>query len=167
MDSDVLVRPAHPADVAGIQDVADAAWHAVYDDIIGADAVEEMLGEWYEDDAIEAGIGHDAQDFFVAVRDETVVGYAHVGPHPPQRTHRLYRLYVHPDEWRGGIGQALLADIEQSLYDRDVHYYEAEVLADNDVAVSFYESSGFELVEEDETELAGVTAEQRIYRKRL
>lgn len=167
MGTDVLLRPAHPADVEGIQRVADAAWHAVYDDILGPDVVDQMLEEWYEDDAIESGVDHDAQDFFVAVRDETVIGYAHVGPHPPRRVHQLYRLYVHPDEWRSGIGRQLLAEVEQALYDRDVNFYEAEVLADNDVAVSFYESTGFERVETDETELGGVTASEYIYRKRV
>jgi len=66
---DVRVRPARRGDVAGIQAVADAAWHAVYDDIIGPERVDEVLGEWYEGEDVEAGVDHDAQDFFVAVRD--------------------------------------------------------------------------------------------------
>jgi ribosomal protein S18 acetylase RimI-like enzyme len=167
MGTDVLLRPAASADVADIQRVADASWHAVYDDILGSDAVDEMLEEWYGDDAIESGVTHEVQDFFVAVRDETVVGYAHAGPHPPKRVYRLYRLYVHPDDWRSGIGRQLLAEVEQALYEEDVTMYEATVLADNDVATAFYESVGFEVVEQGETELAGVTADELIYRKRI
>jgi N-acetylglutamate synthase-like GNAT family acetyltransferase len=162
-----LVRPAHPTDVDGIQRVADAAWHAAYDDILGSTAVDEMLEEWYGDDAVEAGIDHEAQDFFVAVRGGTVVGYAHVGPHPPRHVHRLYRLYVHPDNWRSGIGRQLLAEVEQALYDRDVRVYEAAVLADNDLATAFYEASGFERVDEGETNLAGVSASEYRYRKQI
>jgi ribosomal protein S18 acetylase RimI-like enzyme len=167
MTSDVLVRPGHVADVAGIQRVADEAWHAAYDDIIGPDAVDSVLDEWYEDDAIEAGLDHDEQDFFKAVRDEQVVGYAHAGPHPPRRSYQLYRLYVAPDEWRNGIARQLLAEIEQALYDRDVHFYEAEVLAENDLAVSFYEATGFEQVDETSEDLGGVTVDEKIFRKRL
>lgn len=167
MGSNVLVRPGHQADVEGIQRVADAAWHETYDDILGTDVVDQVLDEWYDEEAIEAGVTHEAQDFVVAVADDTVIGYAHVGPHPPRRVHQLYRLYVHPDEWRSGVGSQLLAEIEQALYDRDVRYYEAEVLAENDIAVSFYESVGFERVETGETDLMGVTAEEYIYRKQI
>jgi len=170
MTADVKVRRAHPGDVSAVQDVADESWHEAYDDILGSETVDAVLDEWYEDAAIEAGVENDAQDFFVAVRedDETaVLGYAHVGPHPPRRVHQLYRLYVRPDEWDQGIGKALLAEVEQALFDRDISAYEAEVFAGNDRGVAFYEATGFERVETDATELQGVTAEEHIYRKRL
>ena len=167
MTAEPLYRPAHVADVAGIQRVARESWHAVYDDILGPDVVDEIVDEWYEDDAIKSGIDHDAQDFSVAVVDDGVVGYAHAGPHPPRRVHQLYRLYVDPEHWRQGIARNLLAEIEQSLYDRDAGVYEAEVLAENDRAVAFYESTGFEQVEERETDHKGVTATEYIFRKRL
>ena len=160
MASDVMVRPAHQADVSGIQDVADRTWHETYDDILGSEVVDEVIDEWYVDEAIEEGVSHEAQDFVVAVDDDTVVGYAHAGPHPPRRVHQLYRIYVHPDYWGQGIGKALLADIEQALYDR-------EVFASNERAVGFYEATGFEQVESDETEFKGVGVTELIFRKRL
>jgi ribosomal protein S18 acetylase RimI-like enzyme len=167
MASDVMVRPAHQADVSGIQDVADRTWHETYDDILGSEVVDEVIDEWYVDEAIEEGVSHEAQDFVVAVDDDTVVGYAHAGPHPPRRVHQLYRIYVHPDYWGQGIGKALLADIEQALYDRDVSSYEVEVFASNERAVGFYEATGFEQVESDETEFKGVGVTELIFRKRL
>jgi len=153
--------------VDGIQAVAERTWHQTYDDILGPDVVEEVMDEWYPDEAIAEGISHDAQDFVVAVDDDTVVGYAHVGPHPPRRVHLLYRIYVDPDYWNQGIGKALLADIEQALYDRDVGSYEVEVFAANERGVGFYEATGFEQVDESETEFKGVAVTERIYRKRL
>jgi ribosomal protein S18 acetylase RimI-like enzyme len=167
MGADPSVRPAVADDIDAIQRIANLSWHAVYDDILGPDAVDEMLGEWYEAEAIEAGVDHDAQDFVVAVCDGRVLGYAHVGPHPPRPAHRLYRLYCHPDEWRSGIGRQLLAAVEQALFERDVQRYEAVALADNDAATSFYESTGFERVDERKTELAGVSVVEYIYRKRI
>ncbi|WP_415381710.1 GNAT family N-acetyltransferase [Halosimplex sp. TS25] len=167
MTADPLYRPAHMADVAGIQRVARESWHAAYDDILGEDVVDDVLDEWYVDDAIESGIDHDAQDFFVAVIDDEVVGYIHVGPHPPRRVHQVYRLYVDPEHWRKGIARNLLAEAEQSLYDRDVGIYEAEVLAENERGLAFYRSTGFEQVDERETDLMGATAPEYIVRKRL
>ena len=167
MADDVTVRVSHPGDVGAIQRVARAAWHAAYDDLLGAEFVDQVLEEWYEDDAIEAGITHDAQDFFVAVDDDEIVGYAHVGPHPPRRVHQLYRLYVHPDEWRRGIGRQLLAEVEQALFERDVQRYEVQVLADNEIGIAFYESTGFERVDRSEREMAGETVTEYVFGKRI
>jgi ribosomal protein S18 acetylase RimI-like enzyme len=167
MTTDVRYRPATVSDVPGIQRVAREAWHAAYDDILGEETVDEMVDEWYEDDAIEAGVQHDAQDFFVATAGDEVVAYAHVGPHPPRRVHQVYRLYVAPDHWRAGIGRNLLAEVEQALYDRDVTAYEAEVLAGNDRGVAFYESVGFERVDEQETDFKGTAATEYVFQKRL
>lgn len=167
MADDVTVRVSHPGDVDAIQRVARTTWHAAYDDLLGEALVDQVLEEWYEDDAIEAGITHDAQDFFVAVRDDEVVGYAHVGPHPPRRVHQLYRLYVHPDEWRRGIGRQLLAEVEQALFERDVQRYEAQVLADNEIGIAFYESTGFERVDRSEREMAGESVTEYVFGKRI
>ena len=167
MTSDVLIREAATADVAGIQAVAEETWHETYDDILGADVVETVIDEWYVDEAIEDGIGHEAQDFVVAVRDEEVVGYAHVGPHPPRRVYQLYRIYVRPDAQGEGVGKALLAEVEQALYDRDAGGYEVEVFEENEAAIDFYEATGFERVEAEETEFRGVTVTECIYRKKL
>jgi ribosomal protein S18 acetylase RimI-like enzyme len=167
MASDVTVRVSHPGDVEAVQNVANASWHAAYDDVLGPDVVDSVLDEWYTDDAIESGIKHDAQDFFVAVDDDEVIGYAHVGPHPPRRVHQIYRLYVHPDRWREGIGRQLLAEVEQALYDRDVTRYEAQVLADNVVGVAFYESTGFERVDDAQREMAGETVQEYVFAKQL
>jgi len=164
---DVLIRPAHAADLDEIQSVAEAAWHETYDDLVGTETVERVLGKWYEDAAIEAGINHEQQDFFVAVDDETVIGYAHVGPHPPQRTYQLYRIYVHPDYWRRGVGKDLLANVEQELFERDAADYEAEVLRDNDAGVAFLEATGFERVQKREGDMVGTAVPEYRYRKPL
>lgn len=167
MGPDVDVRPATPGDVDDIQRVAELAWHAVYDDILGPETVDEVLGEWYDGDGVESGIADEEHGFFVAVREESVLGFADVGPHPPRDVYRLYRLYVYPDEWRSGIGRQLLAGVERVVSEQDVHRYEAVALADNDVATSFYESTGFEQVVERTTELDGVSAAEYIYRKQI
>lgn len=167
MADDVTVRASNPRDVTAVQRVATTAWHAAYDDLLGADVVDRALDEWYEDEAIEAGISHDAQDFLVAERDEAVLGYAHVGPHPPRRVYQLYRLYVHPDEWRQGIGRQLLAAVEQALYDRDVARYEAEVFADNEATIAFYEANGFERVDDAERDMFGETVTEYVFGKRI
>lgn len=167
MGSEVFVRRARRGDVADIQRVARAAWHAAYDSILGGGVVEEILEEWYSREGITAGVERDAGVFLVATGDDGVVGYAHAGPEGERNRYRLYRLYVHPDEWRSGVGTRLLDAVETALSAEGVREYALEVLAANDVGVSFYEARGFERVTETETELAGVTAPAYVYHKEV
>ena len=130
MGVDETVREAEPADIDGIQRVARESWHETYPDILGVDVIDQLLEEWYPDEAIEACIDSDTQVFFVAVADEEIVGFANAGPHPPLHTFQLYRVYVHPDYWHGGIGKHLLARVEEWLVEEGVGSYQAEVFAD-------------------------------------
>lgn len=167
MTSDVLVRKADPDDITGVQQVARKAWHESYDDIFEANIVDSIVDDRYEEEVINLGVENESQDFFVAERDEQLVGYAHVGPHPPRRVHQLYRLYIDPDEGQDGTRRQLLAEIEQALYDRDIDWYETEVLAENETAVLFYESVGFKRVDEIEREFGDGLFLQYIFRKPL
>jgi GNAT superfamily N-acetyltransferase len=80
---------------------------------------------------------------FVAVDDDTVVGFVSVGP--SRDVHglgELYAIYVHPDAWSTGAGRALLTRAEKELCHT---YSEAAlwVLEDNPRARRFYEAGGW------------------------
>jgi len=157
----VTVRPAAPADAAAVQRVARAGWHAAYDDILGAERVEDTVDDWYAADAVRRDAADDGRPFFVAVDPadgasedapdaaDAVVGFAAVTPDGPETSAdawELYRIYVHPDRWGEGAGSALLARCERTVRERGGDALELSVLADNEVGVSFYRSRGFERV---------------------
>lgn len=179
--TDIPIRPAKPSDASAVQEVARASWHAAYDDFLGADAVDEMIDEWYGLDDLRDGIEREDHVFVVAdaAEDTTggidpdrdvgadVSGFAHVGPSAEREAWNLFRLYVTPAFWGDGIGTALLDQVEREMKDRGAPAYELAVLAENEVGVSFYESRGFDRFDETATELAGVEATEYWYRKKL
>ena len=159
----VAVRPATAADAPAIERVARDAWHDTYDDILGSDAVDAKLDEWYDPAALRESITDDRGVFLVAGEDP--VGFAQATP--GDDVWHLARIYVAPDRRGEGIGTALLDRIESALADRGVTRYELAVLSENAVGIGFYESRGLECFDERAIELAGVETTEYWYRKRL
>ncbi|ELZ12241.1 GCN5-like N-acetyltransferase [Halovivax asiaticus JCM 14624] len=96
-----------------------------------------------------------------------IVGFAHAGPHPDRTgTAKLSRIYVRPAVWGDGVGSRLLEQVEREL---GPHFETLwlEVLADNDVGVSFYEATGFVRVDEQESVLGDGEVREYIYEKEL
>jgi ribosomal protein S18 acetylase RimI-like enzyme len=164
---DVSIRPATVDDAEGIQQVARNSWHAAYDAVIGANQVDETVDSWYDPERL---VGDDIEQperlLFVATDDGEIVGFAEAVPDgEDDLLAHLYRLYVAPGEWRQGIGRSLLDHIETRLDDRGFDRLHLSVMAENDVGVNFYESSGFHRVgttDNDELDI-----QQYEYRKQL
>ena len=153
----VELRPAEESDVDAIAAVARASWHAAYDDVLGPDAVDDTVDEWYDEQELLDSL--DGSCFLVA-ETQDVVGFAHAAELADKvNVAELYRLYVHPEYWGNGVGSALLARVEAVLRERGVERLQLVVLAANDVGRSFYEERGFERVKELDSELPGAETE--------
>ncbi len=151
------VRCAVPDDATAIREIARKSWHAAYDSILGAEIVTETIDQWYALEDLRASIteacAREDAVFLVAEEANEPVGFAHAGPHRERPSvASLNRIYVRPDRWGEGIGTSLLTRIQDSLRGEYDQLYLA-VLADNEVAVSFYESAGFERVGTQDSDL--------------
>lgn len=177
------VRDARPVDAATVRAIARESWHAAYDDIIGADTVDDRVDDWYAADRLAETIDEtatrddasflvaeperDAVDAQESAPEPALAGFAHAGPDPDvDGAAKLLRIYVRPDAWGDGLGARLLDDLEADIRD---HYdrLRLAVLADNDVGVSFYESTGFERVETRERDLGDDSVREYLYEKGL
>ncbi|MFC4408802.1 GNAT family N-acetyltransferase [Haloarchaeobius iranensis] len=145
MHDSLSVRGAGGDDARAVQRVADAACHAVYDDILGPGVVDDIIVNWYDPDRLVADdIEPDARPFLVAAVDDAVVGFVEGVPDDDEAdVAHLYRIYVHPDYWGDGVGRALLDRLEAVFRDRGFDRLRVSVFAENDVGVRFYESVGF------------------------
>jgi len=143
------IRAAEPADIPGIQAVAEAAWAATHTPIVGADRVASFLDEYYTTAAFLEWIEDEDSVVTVATTPEDpVVGYVLGIPDDDGAVFHLAHIYVHPDDWSEGVGQALLTDFEATVRDRGRDRVRLGVMAGNDRAIDFYEAAGYTRVAE-------------------
>ena len=194
---DANVRPATTSDVADVRRVARESWHATYDDLLGPEAVESVVDDWYDLYALRQSVERDEGVFLVAERetgggadesgtdeDETDVsdadagtgetapeivgfGQALVPDEAEDGAAELPRLYVHPECWGEGVGSSLAEEIETWAAEQGAERLRLVVLADNEVGNAFYESRDYRTVASRESELDGETVTDYVREKEL
>ncbi|WP_433626883.1 N-acetyltransferase family protein [Halomicrococcus sp. NG-SE-24] len=164
---DPTVRSATADDVADIRRVTRESWHAAHDDVIGTDAVESALDEWYDVDSLAESVTRDDGRFLVACADDDVAGFAQAVLGDEGEPAWLARIYVAPDRWGDGVGTVLLDRIEGWLREEGVDRLRLAVMAGNDVGNAFYEKRGYAVVEEREQDLFAATFDEYVREKEL
>jgi ribosomal protein S18 acetylase RimI-like enzyme len=150
--TEVLVRPATPADVPAAVDVWLRSWRSAYRGLVPAPMLaaldpDETADRWRRTLADPNG-----RRTLVAVRGGTVLGTATFGPYRLEQrpgspvdpaVGEVYAIYVDPAGWGGGTGRALLAAAVRELRadgPRPVRLWVAEA---NERARRFYTRFGF------------------------
>ena len=164
----VTIREATPDDAPAVRRVAEASWHAAHDHIVGAEAVDDVVREWYDTDDVRESIERPGGPMFLAVPEDDVVGFAQgseteAGPGDAV----VGRLYVHPDRWGNGHGSALLDRLFDAFRAAGHEAVWLAVLADNAVGRSFYDRQGFTIHDERTVDLAGETADEVVLVREL
>ncbi len=139
-----IVRTAAIEDARAVEHVRRRTWQVAYAHIFPAQALAEQVGgEWWEQ-AIRNPRPH--MRTVVAERGGVVTGFASLGVTRDEEASsvgELFAIYVLPDEWGLGVGQALMAETLKAL--RDEGFAEAIlwVLEDNPRTRHFYELAGW------------------------
>lgn len=153
---EIEFRVAVPDDAESVQQVARSSWHAAHAPIIGKNAVEELLDEWYDRERLEKSIAHKDAVMFLATDTDEVVGFAQGGlSEDGPADAAVGAIYVLPEYWGEGIGTELLDRLFDTFQTDGLNSAWLTVMADNDVGRSFYDKYGFEIHEERTIELAG------------
>jgi ribosomal protein S18 acetylase RimI-like enzyme len=81
----------------------------------------------------------------VAAEGNAIVAYACAGPQRdgPESIAELYSIYVHPSQWRGGLGRLLLSRMMELVKSQGFARLSLSVFESNERAVKFYQSAGF------------------------
>lgn len=139
------IRPATPADVLGIAEVARATWDTTYAQSIASHNRRQILDRAYGPEALREAMEAEPGWFFVATaHEETIVGFAHYLQRFDAQG-ELVRIYVHPDHQRRGIGRAFLATGLAALAAAGISHCYVSVEVHNAGARAFYERFGFAL----------------------
>ncbi|ELZ95310.1 putative acetyltransferase [Haloferax mucosum ATCC BAA-1512] len=176
MDADSLVTidirpPASRAEIRGVWRVNARCWVKAYDHILPPEALpdrstppdETRLRDRldYANTLNETESGRHVVAVETQGETDEVVGFAATRWNDDETKSfvgdddaGLWLLYVEPSRWGEGIGSALLADVAAAVpdgYDRLV----LEAFAENEAAIGFYRSQGFETLYRDESEVGG------------
>lgn len=141
---DYAIRPATRADMPSVAEVARYTWDVTYARSVAAHNRRHFLDQAYTPCALREAISQECGWFYVAVRAESVVGFAQY-----QRRYdaqgELVRIYIHPDHQRRGIGRVLLATGVAAMAATGISHCFVSADANNTVARAFYERLGFRL----------------------
>jgi ribosomal protein S18 acetylase RimI-like enzyme len=149
--ADITIRNAGAPDAGAIARVHVASWRVAYRGLLADEALAQLStggreGMWRkalaDEDARQSG-----GRIKVAEAENCVLGFVAAGPGREDdvraRNGEIYAIYVHPDHWSSGVGQALLdsalADLIGAGFD-DVMLW---VLDSNAGACRFYELAGW------------------------
>ena len=159
--SDVSIRDATVEDIDGIQRVARRGWTATYGDFLTEAVIETILADWYAPEQLEASITVEDAVYLVAETDD-IAGYASAAPTENGEA-QLYAIYIDPDRWNDGIGTRFLETVLERLAEHGVGRLRVEVLAENAVGISFYESREFERTAERDRQVGEQMLSEYVY----
>jgi ribosomal protein S18 acetylase RimI-like enzyme len=162
------IREATTTDVEEIRAVAVASLGASYGHALEEEIIDAAVDRWYDPDQLTEDLTDEDTLFVVGVEEGQVVGFAQ--SHVLERRERIGQIdWLHVDpEFRGrGLGDQLLARVEQELLERAVDRVEGRVLAANESGGEFYADHGFEQVGTRMVDIADHSFEEQLYTKFL
>jgi GNAT superfamily N-acetyltransferase len=136
------IRLAGPADAEAMERLRVRGWQAAYRHVFPPDELDRMEPEWsrWAESLADPEPGFSC---FVAVDEETLLGWASVGPAVDREgVGELHGLYVDPGSWGRGAGRALLERGETELA-RTWRHAVLWTLEDNPRTRRFYEAAGW------------------------
>jgi diamine N-acetyltransferase len=145
----VKILPADPEHVANIARLAEIVWRAHYPGIISNEQIDYMLSEMYDLDVLRREV-KEGVTYLRALEGNQLWGFAAYGPAGDEV--KLYKLYVHPEHQRSGIGKALLHEVERASMGRTVML---TVNKRNHQAIAAYRKHGFTIRESIVVDIGG------------
>jgi GNAT superfamily N-acetyltransferase len=149
------VRPARREDLRAVEQVRVATWKVAYRGLVPDEVLDALEVSEERVQQLQDRFGGDVRTW-VAAHDGEVVGMAAVGPcrdEDREGEQELYALYVLPEHWGSGAGQA--------LWDAVQPFSSLWVLVDNSRARAFYGRNGFRPDREKTIELGAALREVR------
>jgi GNAT superfamily N-acetyltransferase len=140
------LRPAVPDDAMAVALVHVRAWQAAYRGLMPGDYLAGLRPEDRAQRYDFANLEPTRPRTLVALEADTILGFATVSPARDEDAAghgELCALYVEPDCWGRGIGQALAAAARAELYGLGFRNASLWVLTGNARAERFYRADGW------------------------
>jgi len=145
--SSIRLRRAQLSDIATVQRLAHAIWHAHYPSMLSREQIDYMLARGYSDEALAAFVMDPARGLALAEDDGEPVGFAAWYPPDEPATLKLDKLYVVPRLHGSGIGRILIEHVAEVARAAGCRTLILNVNRNNTGAVRAYERCGFAICE--------------------
>lgn len=139
----LTVHPATLDEIPGIQALAQSVYRRQYPDI---DQADRLYKRAFSETSLQRAIQNGAAWYYTARLGETIVGLLNFGAplfDDCQERKEIYRLYVHPEHERAGIGGALVTAMIETLSATVVNEVIVYQPLDNAIGRAFYEKYSF------------------------
>jgi len=165
--SDTTIRPARPADAAGIARVHVESWRATYpgilpDQFLVGLSPRAYAARWRR---LLGDEGRGRRTFVAVTPQQGVVGFASCGPQRtaiPGFTGEFYALYLLDDLHGQGCGRRLMGTLAQEMHGSGMRSAVVWVLSDNPSRF-FYERLGGQRLAEQPISFAGAHLSELCY----
>jgi GNAT superfamily N-acetyltransferase len=155
VSADVLGRAAVKADLAAIQRIARQTWASTYAGVIPTDVQQQALAVWYSTDSLCYQLSDGNNMLLVAELEGIAIGFAQFFLRP-ERSAKLARIYVLPNQQGKGIGSQLLETGLEWLRGAGVRRLTVDVEELNPSGRRFYEHRGFQEIGTRQDDLFGL-----------
>lgn len=151
--TDTILRPATPADVAALSELAIDAFKAKFAQLYSPQDLATFLAESLEEGPVAAELANPARVYQLAELDGRLMGFAKIGLNcgfaqyaRGSRVMELKQLYTAADATGMGIGGKLMDWAMDQFAARGADEAQISVYSENHGAHRFYERYGFEKV---------------------
>ena len=144
------IKEATTNDISAIQNLAEITWENTYN-FLPNGQIEYMLELMYSNTSLQEQMNSGHQ-FYVAIVDENIVGFASVSKEKDDNIFKLNKLYVLPTKQKSGAGKALLQSV--IAYAKENNAFELQLQVNrNNNAKDFYLKQGFTILYEADFEI--------------
>lgn len=144
-----MVRTARPDDAAAIAHIHIRTWQVAYSHVFPSEALDGLASReaaraafWRRTIESRPTRSHT----LVRDVDDDIVGFASAGPardEDAEAVGELYAIYVLPEVWGQGVGQALMSEVRARLRQEEFREAILWVLEDNPRTRRYYELAGW------------------------
>jgi GNAT superfamily N-acetyltransferase len=151
-----------------IQEIAHKTYPETYGAILSKEQLDFMLDAFYSEAALKDNVVSKGHHFLLAKEYELVLGFAsYEHNYQDNDRTRIHKIYVLPQTQGKGVGNTLLAYIEELAIENHSAALSLNVNRFNK-ACAFYHKKGFEIIEEVDIEIGhGYLMEDYVMEKTL
>lgn len=162
----IHIQPATLADIPVIVGLAEATWEPTYRFIISREQLEYMYRVIYTPASLERQMTEQGHTFLLVYVEGQPGGYASFSAQAEAGFYKLHKIYVLPAHQGRGLGQQLVAAVEQAVRAAAGHTLDLNVNRHNP-ALAFYEHLGFQRHREEDIAIGPYWMNDYVMRKAL